>query len=189
MSVLLLHAHPNAPPSRVNSALLAAARGVDGVTVHDLYEAYPHFFIDVKREQQWVEAHATLVFQHPMYWYSVPPLLKQWFDAVLEEGWAYGRGSSATVGKGWAHAITTAGSAQSYGGEVDPADDPTGRLNYFPLTDYVKPWLQSARLCGMRWHAPFTVHGTGGLDAPALQAACERYRAWLGALVADGGPA
>ena len=76
MSVLLLHAHPNAPPSRVNSALLAAARGVDGVTVHDLYEAYPHFFIDVKREQQWVEAHATLVFQHPMYWYSVPPLLQ-----------------------------------------------------------------------------------------------------------------
>lgn len=37
----------------------------------------------------------AVVFQHPMYWYSVPPLLKQWFDTTLAEGWAYGSGASA----------------------------------------------------------------------------------------------
>ena len=32
----------------------------------------------------------TIVFQFPFYWYSVPPLLKEWIDLVLEHGFAYG---------------------------------------------------------------------------------------------------
>lgn len=186
MTVLVLLAHPNSPPSRVNAALSAAARGIDGVTVHDLYETYPHFFIDVAREQRLVEAHDTLVLQHPMYWYGVPPLLKQWMDATLTDGWAYGRGATATAGKGWTHAVSTAGSAHSYSGRVDPQDDPSGRANCFSLDDYMKPYLQSARLCGMRWHAPFAVHSAGSLDAADLDAACGRYRTYLSRLLADG---
>jgi glutathione-regulated potassium-efflux system ancillary protein KefG len=186
MSVLVLLAHPNAPPSRVNAALSSAARGIDGVTVHDLYDAYPHFFIDVAREQGLVEAHHTLVMQHPMYWYGVPALLKQWMDATLTDGWAYGHGAAATAGKRWAHAVSTAGSAHSYSGQVDPADDPSGRANYFSLDDYMKPYLQSARLCGMRWHAPFAVHSAETLGADGLEGACERYRTWLQRLLADG---
>jgi glutathione-regulated potassium-efflux system ancillary protein KefG len=188
MPVLVLHAHPNTPPSRVNAALAEAARGVPGVTVHDLYETYPHFFVDARREQALVEAHDAVVFQHPIYWYSAPPLLKQWWDTVLEEGWAYGGNASATVGRTWTHALSTGGSGQSYSGRVDPADDPTGRANVFALDDYVKPWRQSARLCGMRWHPPFTVHEAGRLDDAQLADACTRYRAFLGALGASPPP-
>lgn len=182
MPLLLVHAHPNTPPSRVNAALLAAARTVPGVTPHELYDVYPHFFVDARREQALVEAHDAVVFQHPLYWYSVPPLLKQWFDVVLEEGWAYGHGATATVGKAWAHALTTAGSAASYARTLDPAEEPTGRANVYALDDYVKPWHQSARLCGMRWQAPFVVHSAEAFDDAALDAACSRYRDWLAAL-------
>jgi glutathione-regulated potassium-efflux system ancillary protein KefG len=187
MSVLLLLAHPGTPPSRVNAALADAARTVPGVTVHDLYDAYPHFFVDARREQAGVEAHAAVVFQHPLYWYAAPPLLKQWWDTVLEEGWAYGRGATATVGKTWAHAISTAGSERSYATAVDPSDDPDGRANVFPLADYLKPWRQSARLCGMRWRAPFVVHDAERIDATALDAVGARYRDWLAALAAEAG--
>jgi glutathione-regulated potassium-efflux system ancillary protein KefG len=179
MSVFVIHAHPNVPASRVNAALAATARQVAGVTVHDLYEAYPHGFIDRAREQALVEAHHAVVLQHPMYWYGVPPLLKQWMDTTLTEGWAYGRHATATSGKTWTHALTTAGSAHSYSGRADPADDPTGRANYFSLDDYMKPYLQSARLCGMRWHPPFAVHSAEALDAAALEAACAGYRDFL----------
>ena len=68
---------------------------------------------------------------------------------------------------------------------MDPADDPTGRANHFGLQDYVKPWLQSARLCGMRWHAPFTVHAAERIDDAGLARACDRYAAYLADLV-DG---
>jgi putative NADPH-quinone reductase len=192
MPVLVVLAHPNVPPSRVNAALAAAAREVPGVTVHDLYDAYPHFFVDARREQALVESHEAIVFQHPLHWYSVPPLLKQWFDTVLEHGWAYGHGATATVGRTWTHALTTAGSARSYGGGLDPDEDRGGRANLFPLDDYAKPWQQSARLCGMRWHAPFAVHSAEALDDAGLDDACARYRAFLGAVGAAGalgGPA
>lgn len=185
MSVLVLLAHPNVPPSRCNAALARAAATVEGVDVHDLYDAYPHFLIDAAREQATVAAHRTLVFQHPLYWYSVPPLLKQWYDTVLTRGWAYGHGADALAGKAWAHAITSAGSASTYAGDAAPEDDPSGRASRFPLSDYLKPFLQSARLCGMRWADPFTVHSAERLADAELDAACARYADWLRALAAD----
>ena len=101
MRVLVLHAHPAPRRSRVNAALLAAARGVDGVTVRELYEEYPDFFIDVKAEQEVVAAHDVVVMQHPFYWYSTPALVKEWFDEVLMSGWAYGEGGDPVHGAGF----------------------------------------------------------------------------------------
>ncbi|AFJ48903.1 NAD(P)H-dependent oxidoreductase [Shimwellia blattae] len=44
---------------------------------------------DVLREQQRVERADMLVFVFPVYWWSVPGLLKGWFDRVLTLDWAY----------------------------------------------------------------------------------------------------
>ena len=49
--ILILFAHPALEKSRVNRQLAAAVRELPGVTFHDLYEAYPEFDIDVRREQ------------------------------------------------------------------------------------------------------------------------------------------
>lgn len=48
--VLVLYAHPGHEASQANSRLRAAIAGLPGVTLHDLYETYPDFFIDVRRE-------------------------------------------------------------------------------------------------------------------------------------------
>ena len=65
------------------------------MTFHDLYEAYPDFHIDVEREKALLEEYPRIVWQHPFYWYSTPSLMKEWFDTVLQYGWAYGKGASA----------------------------------------------------------------------------------------------
>ena len=44
---------------------------------------------EVLREQQRVERADMLVFVFPIYWWSVPALLKGWFDRVLTVNWAY----------------------------------------------------------------------------------------------------
>lgn len=44
---------------------------------------------DIQREQQRVERADMLVFVFPVYWWSVPGLLKGWFDRVLTLNWAY----------------------------------------------------------------------------------------------------
>ena len=56
--IRVLFAHPVLERSRVNRRLIEAIRGLDGVMVHDLYEAYPTFGINVRREQQLLTNHA-----------------------------------------------------------------------------------------------------------------------------------
>jgi glutathione-regulated potassium-efflux system ancillary protein KefG len=149
--VLVLLAHPVLERSRVNARLIAGARTVEGVTVHDLYDAYPTLEIDVPREQELLLAHDVVVFQHPFYWYSVPAILKEWQDLVLEHGWAYGKDGKALRGKVTLNAVTTGGPAAAY--RRDGA-------NRFTVRELLAPWDGTAHLCGMRFLAPFVVHSS-----------------------------
>ena len=99
--ILLLYAHPESQESVANRILLDTARQQDNVTVHDLYAFYPDFFIDIHYEQQLLREHDIIVFQHPLYTYSCPALLKEWFDRVLSRGFATGNGEHALAGKYW----------------------------------------------------------------------------------------
>jgi glutathione-regulated potassium-efflux system ancillary protein KefG len=147
--VLVLFAHPVLERSRVNRRLVEAIRDLPGVTVHDLYEAYPTLAIDVKHEQQLLVAHDVIVFQHPFYWYSAPAILKEWQDLVLEHGWAYGAGGTQLRGKITLNALSTGGPEHAYR---------RGGYNRFTIRELMAPWDQTAHLCGMRFLAPFAVH-------------------------------
>ncbi|MDQ3002928.1 MAG: NAD(P)H-dependent oxidoreductase [Fibrobacterota bacterium] len=148
-NVLILFAHPALEKSRVNLELMHAVRNLPGVTFHDLYEAYPHFHIDVKREQRLVEANDIVIMQHPFYWYSSPAILKEWQDLVLEYGYAYGKGGEAFKGKKMMNAITTGGPKEAY--------SPTGH-NRFTIRQFLAPFDQTANLCNMIYLAPFVIH-------------------------------
>ncbi|WP_341524742.1 NAD(P)H-dependent oxidoreductase [Nostoc sp. UHCC 0302] len=153
--ILILFAHPALEKSRVNRPLIQAVQGLASVTVHDLYEAYPNFHIDVKFEQDLLVAHNIIVFQHPFYWYSSPAILKEWLDLVLQHGFAYGHRGTALHGKKLLSAITTGGSKQAYCREG---------YNYFSIQELLVPFEQTARLCGMEYLPPFVVHETHQLQ-------------------------
>lgn len=103
--LLLLFAHPAYHRSRANRALRVAAEGMEGVTLHDLYETYPDFLIDVDAEQARLAAHDVIVVQHPFYWSSARAIVKEWLDLVLTHGWAFGPGGTALAGKTWMQAL------------------------------------------------------------------------------------
>jgi glutathione-regulated potassium-efflux system ancillary protein KefG len=176
VNVLILFAHPVLEKSRVNRRLAAAVRALPGVTFHDLYETYPDFDVDVRREQALLAAHDLIVAQHPFYWYSAPALLKQWQDLVLQHGWAYGRGGEALAGKLWLSTVTTGGRESAYG--------PDGH-NRFTMRQLLAPFEQTARLCGMRFLPPFVVHGTHRLDSDGIEAAASEYHAFIEACLDD----
>jgi len=171
--ILILFAHPALQRSRVNRKLLDAVRELEGVTFHDLYEAYPEFDIDVRREQRLLLDHELVVLQHPFYWYSVPALLKEWFDLVLEHGWAYGHQGTRLHGKQLLSAITTGGSEEAYR---------EGGHNRFTIRQLLAPVEQTAHLCGMDYLPPFVVHGTHGLGERESLRHAEDYRRTLVAL-------
>jgi len=171
--VLILFAHPALEKSRVNRHPVAAVRGLEHVTVHDLYEAYPDFQIDVGHEQTLLTAHDVVVFHHPFYWYSTPPLLKQWQDLVLEHGWAYGSAGSALRGKTFLSVVTTGGREGAY---------QEGGYNRFTMRQLLAPIEQTARLCGMDFLPPFVVHGTHRMTPDDVAAHARDYAEVIAAL-------
>lgn len=176
--VLVLLAHPVLERSRVNRRLAEGAREVQGVTVHDLYEAYPSLRIDVRREQRLLEEHEVIVFQHPFYWYSTPAILKEWQDLVLEHNWAYGSKGHHLDGKLTFNAVSTGGPEAAYR---------SGGPNRFTMRQLLAPYDATANLCRMRYLAPFVVHAALRLETDEqVRPFVEDYRRLLGALRDDG---
>lgn len=137
------------------------------MTFHDLYEAYPEFDIDVRREQQLIETHNAIVLHHPFFWYSTPALLKQWQDLVLQHGWAYGTGGEALAGKRILSVVTTGGRESAYRHE--------GR-NCFTMRELLAPIEQTFCLCGSDYLPPFIAHGTHAMSEDEIGAHARDYR-------------
>ncbi len=171
--VLILFAHPALEKSRVNRRLMVAVQDLPHVTFRDLYEDYPEFEIDVEREQSLLVEHDVVVLQHPFFWYSIPALLKEWQDLVLEHGWAYGSEGKALVGK-WALSVITTGGRES-------AYREDGH-NRFTMRQFLAPIEQTFRLCGMDYLPPFVAHGAHGMTAEAIQRHARDYRRMVEAL-------
>lgn len=155
--------------SRINKELADAATRA-GYEVRDMYQLYPDFNIDIKKEQKVLEASDRIVLQFPIYWYQTPALMKQWFDAVFEYGWAYGSSGTALQGK---EVILVA----SFGaGAADYQRD-----NRFQVTveELLKPITTIQYLTGLSFLEPFII--TGSLNT-SNQEITEQAQAFLARL-------
>lgn len=170
MNILVCVFHPNITESRVNKRWIEAIRDDSQITVHELYSNYSNWSFDLKAEQQLMEAHDRIVFQHPFQWYSVPPLMKKWLDDVLEYGWAYGSGGTALVGKEWLCAISTGASAESY---------QLGGSNGYGIGEFLKPLQQTAILVGMDFLPPFIFHGTLQASTRDIEESAEKFHLYI----------
>ena len=171
--VLILFAHPALQKSRVHLGLIEAVQSLEGVTLHDLYEVYPDFGIDVKSEQALLQRHDILVFQFPLYWYSTPAILKEWQDLVLEHNWAYGPKGNALKGKKLLCSLSAGGTERIYC---------EGGQNHFSLRTLLSPLEKSAAQCGMEFLPPFVIYNTFAITDHEIQWQGEQYRRLLTAL-------
>ncbi len=164
--ILILFSHPKYEKSRANTVLVDQIKDKEGITFHDLYERYPDFHIDVSKEKELVSQHDVIIWHHPFYWYSCPPIMKQWIDLVLEFGWAYGPNGNALRSKICFNVITTGGSRDVYCSEGS---------NSFTVNQFLRPFEQTANLCGMVYFPPFAVMGTHNLLDEDLHSYAKQY--------------
>lgn len=166
--VLINFAHPAFERSKINAALRGAVENLHGVTFNDLYASYPDFLIDVAYEQSLCESHDIIIFQHPLYWYSTPAIMKEWLDLVLEHGWAYGSEGRALEGKIFLQSLSAGGDHGAYqkkGG------------NMFTIVELTSPYRATANLCRMEWLPPFAVLGIHrGLPEATIRQHADEYR-------------
>ena len=166
--ILILFAHPLFERSRVHKSLVDHIP--DGITFHDLYEAYPDFNLDINKEKALLLDHDLIIWEHPLYWYSCPAILKQWIDVVLEAGWAYGNGGVALKGKSIFQVVSTGGGQATY--------LPDG-FHHATLTEFLLPFKRTAELCHMDYLPPFVVHGTHRLTPGEIRSHAEDYQVLL----------
>lgn len=172
--ILVLVAHPNLHQSHVNRPLIKAAQAVPHVQVRDLYALYPDYAIDVAAEQAAILDADLIVWQHPMHWYGMPPLMKLWVDEVLSHGWAYGhqdgQATQALRGKDLWLVVSTGGTEEAY--------HPQGYNRYF-FEAFLPPYEQTAVLCGLRFLPPMVQHGAHHLQPEDMLAHARTYASRL----------
>lgn len=164
--ILILFAHPAFQKSRINKLMIQGLKDMEGVTFHDLYQAYPEMDIEIKVEQELVEAHDIIIFHHPFYWYSTPAILKEWQDLVLTHGWAYGGQGNALKDKLFLQILTTGAGQEAYCQKGH---------NRFTIRQLLVPFEQTAYLCQMKYLPPYVVHGTFTITKEEVMKQKEQY--------------
>lgn len=152
MKTLIIVVHPNLNESVVNKRWVnEVAKHPDLYTVHDLYQTYPDGIIDVKKEQELIEQHDSIILQFPLYWFNCPPLLKKWLDEVLTYGWAYGSTSEYKL-KGRKFALAVSAGIK----EDDFARD--GRYRH-SLQEILLPFEMTAKYIGANYFPFYSFYG------------------------------
>lgn len=143
-----------ADPTRLDYAAEQRAADADGTIAPD-----------IAAEQAKLSRTDLVIFQFPLWWYSVPAMLKGWLERVLSAGFAYGAGRLFDqAGLGGIRALlsfTTNGQESSY------AEDGW----HGPISDTVTPLHQGLRFVGFEPLEPFiawNVHRCEPADRTAM---------------------
>ncbi|PTI45918.1 NAD(P)H oxidoreductase [Staphylococcus xylosus] len=171
MSTLVVVAHPDINNSTVNKAWRdELSQHEELVTVHEIYLEYPHGQIDIEKEQKLLEAHDHIIFQYPLYWYSCPPLLKQYLDEVFTYGWAYGSQGNALEGKKFGLAISI--------GAVPEAYTPEGNVQ-FTIDELISPMIATTRFVKANYVGAHKLYSAFTITPSQLAENTESYLAFI----------
>jgi glutathione-regulated potassium-efflux system ancillary protein KefG len=174
--ILIIFAHPALQKSKIHKRLTESLNNLSGITVNNLYENYPDFYIDVIREQQLLIEHDIIVWQHPFYWYSSPAILKEWFDLVLQHGFAYGAKGRSLEGKQVLSVISAGGTQEVYSKKG---------INQYTINEFLIPFKQSANLCRMEYLPPFVIYTSYKLSNSDIDYYATKYKKLILALRDD----
>ena len=114
--VLIVAGHPNlAGDSVANKTIIDEIRAKRPEYELDILgELYPNHAFDIAAEQEKLRAADVIVFQFPVFWYSMPSLLRKWVEEVVVHGFAYGTDGTALQGKRFIASFTTGAPAEAY---------------------------------------------------------------------------
>lgn len=142
---LLILAHPHLQQSVRNKLIANELATETNLEVCDLTALYPNYNINVAEEQKKLLAAEVIIFQYPLYWYNVPPILKLWIDEVFTYGFAFGNGKYLLEGKKIVVSCTIGSKADVYSAET--------------LEKIFFPFQGLAAYCKMEFAAPIVSFG------------------------------
>lgn len=151
---LVIASHTYFDQSTATAAILNKLSEVPGVTVRNLDTVYSDYNIDSAKEQQLLLESYVVVFQFPLFWYSVPSLMKRWFDDVFSYGFAFGSSGDKLKGKKVIISVTTGGPEDGYSAEG---------YNGHTIYELLLPLRQTFSLAQMEYAGLYVSYSMGAM--------------------------
>ncbi len=120
---------------------------------------------DIKKEHLLLSAADLIIFQFPLWWGSMPGLLKGYIDRVFGMGWAYG-GGQALAGKRILVSTTTGAP------ELAWTEDKRGTIK----DNFKHLFIGTFALCGMQTLEPFLVYAAKRLTEEAKTTVIDTFQ-------------
>ena len=114
---LVIFAHPYLEYSNSNVEIINFYVRHQHFTLRDLYEEYPDFHIAAFRERKRLQQYDRFIFQFPIIWFGIPPLLKLWIDEVFDRNWVKEGEYNPLENKEVYIVVTTGGKERSFSKE------------------------------------------------------------------------
>ncbi|MCM0599674.1 NAD(P)H-dependent oxidoreductase [Periweissella fabalis] len=146
MKTLVIVAHPDYKQSGTQQFLLHQALQMQDsqVTWHLLDNEKS---LDVEAEQQLLREHQRIIFQFPLYWYSLPANLRQWQDDVLTRGFAYGT-NAVLAGKEFGIVVSLGEPLNEY---------QAGGREHYTISELLKPLQAMANKLQWQYLKPLVI--------------------------------
>ena len=168
--IVCIFAHPRPRHSKVHKNLIKPLIDHQHVIVRDLYELYPDFIINTHNEQAVLKVADIIIWQCPIYWYSTPAILKEWFDAVLTPDFAFGPGGSELKGKYLWPVLSCGAGMETYSLKGS---------NKHTLKTFLLPMIQTARYCSLNIFEPFIIDHANDISNEDLEKKVEQFKSLI----------
>jgi len=181
MTILIVTAHPHTPSltSGIVDALWEASGSTEVEHADLAREGFdPRFTLadrhtyltgrdapaDVVREQERLDRATDVVLAFPVFWWSMPALLKGWIDRVFSNGWAFAIGAEGGIERRLGHLTIHI---------LAVAGDDAGVYDRHDYASAMRTQLQHGIVdwCGARRGAMTFLHDSEGEDAATRSAA------------------
>lgn len=129
---------------------------------------------DIKAEIEKLAWANHIILQFPMWWFSVPAILKGWLDRILVKGFAYDTGkifsNGLLKGKSASLVVTTQSSEADY--------QSTG-IHGCMMDTFLLPIHHTLRFVGMEIREPFIIHSAFNINEHEQVNILARYQHYL----------
>jgi glutathione-regulated potassium-efflux system ancillary protein KefG len=114
---LLLFGHPEMASTGFQASLISRVQNDPRFEVRILSQEHREIGFIALEEQQSIESAKSVILHFPLFWYSMPAIVKEWIDTVFTLGWAFDQNGGLLKKLPFVCSVTTGAKLESYSSE------------------------------------------------------------------------